>query len=194
MHSLMKDEKRGESQIAALYPLSSFVPPSSTLLCTVLLMHKSGVQKSTCLISLTMTQLGIVQVIPSGKAHGRGTSPEFKTGPQLLPQVGGSMVLVKPPIGSLLWVLYFTDKYLSSKTTGILHVLLKSLGANYDYFVGIRSFPLLRSSCKDTPHPTTHDLCIFSSWQLLHCALQWVKPIGGGCSQTVRWDSTIVSL
>jgi hypothetical protein len=106
------------------------------LLCTVLLMHKSGVQKSTCLISLTMTQLGIVQVIPSGKAHGRGTSPEFKTGPQLLPQVGGSMVLVKPPIGSLLWVLYF---------------------------VGIRSFPLLRSSCKDTPHPTTHDLCIFSS-------------------------------
>jgi hypothetical protein len=42
------------------------------LLCTVFLMHKSGVQKSTCLISLTMTQIGLVQVFPSGKAHGRG--------------------------------------------------------------------------------------------------------------------------
>jgi hypothetical protein len=71
------------------------------------------------------------------------------------------MVLVKPPIGGLLWVLYLTDKYLSSKTTCILHILLKSLGANYDYFLVIRSFPLLRSSCKDTPHPTTHNLCIF---------------------------------
>ncbi len=59
-------------RLLLLYLLSSFVPPSSTLLCTVFLMHKSGVQKSTCLISLTMTQQGIVQVFPSGKAHGRG--------------------------------------------------------------------------------------------------------------------------
>jgi hypothetical protein len=156
-------EKRGESQIAAF--VSSVIICSTKFHIALHCLFDAQIWRAKIhlLDFIDHDPTGYCSSLPITQSTRKGASPEFKTGPQLLPQVGGSMVLLKLPIGGLLWVLYLTDKYLSLKTTRILHVLLKSLGPNYDYFVGIRSFPLLRSSCKDTPHPTTHDLCIFSS-------------------------------